>query len=69
MKKSSNNQVYSMHSFYTGLLDIRHSPLLLLTLGISHMFNILHTGKTFAWEKFNSFYDFHLNISHILETL
>ena len=58
-----------MHSFYTGLLDIRHSPLLLLTLGISHMFNILQTGKLLRGKKFSSFYDFHLNISHILETL
>ena len=34
-KISTNKQVYSMSSFYTGLLDVRHSSLSLLTLGHS----------------------------------
>ena len=32
MKKSANDQIYSTHSCYTGPLNDRHYPLLLLTL-------------------------------------
>ena len=29
-KKSTNNRVYSMHSFYTALLDVKHSPYIII---------------------------------------
>ena len=38
-KKSANNRIYSTRSFYTGLLEVRHSlSFLLLTLANMHTY-------------------------------